>query len=54
MQTGNQDRLGPEESRSQPTEELSHFDSRWCWCEPSEEWDEMGDLVLVHRNVTWN
>jgi hypothetical protein len=33
---------------------LTHFDSDFCWCDPTIELDECGREILVHRQVTWN
>jgi len=33
---------------------LIHLDSNLCWCEPTIEADEIGEEVVIHRQVTWN
>jgi hypothetical protein len=33
---------------------LVHFDSDFCWCDPTIGMDEYGRQILVHREVTWN
>ena len=33
---------------------LSHVDSDLCWCDPLFEVDENGNLVVIHREITWN
>jgi hypothetical protein len=33
---------------------LSHIDSEFCWCEPMVELDDEGQLIVIHREVTWN
>jgi hypothetical protein len=33
---------------------LSHIDSEFCWCEPMVELDDDGQLIVIHREVTWN
>jgi hypothetical protein len=38
----------------QVPKELSHIDSDLCWCEPIVEFDEDGDQVVMHKEVTWN
>jgi hypothetical protein len=34
--------------------ELPHIDSDLCWCEPIVDFDEDGDQVVMHKEVTWN
>jgi hypothetical protein len=36
------------------TNDLLHFDSGSCWCDPIVEVDEDGHHVVIHREVTWN
>ena len=33
---------------------LVHFDSDFCWCDPTIEVDDYGRDIIVHRQVTWN
>src|SRR6266550_4567527 len=33
---------------------LAHLDSDLCWCDPIIEVDEIGEEVVLHRQVTWN
>jgi hypothetical protein len=33
---------------------LRHIDSDLCWCDPIIEVDEIGERVVLHREVTWN
>ena len=33
---------------------LVHFDSDFCWCDPTIEVDDYGRYIIVHRQVTWN
>jgi hypothetical protein len=33
---------------------LKHLESDFCWCDPIAEIDEGGEIVVVHRQVTWN
>ena len=33
---------------------LVHFDSDFCWCDPTIEMDDYGRDIIVHRQVTWN
>ncbi|HWP59207.1 MAG TPA: hypothetical protein VNL14_15035 [Candidatus Acidoferrales bacterium] len=33
---------------------LRHIDSELCWCDPTVEFDETGQPVVLHRHVTWN
>ena len=33
---------------------LVHFDSDFCWCDPTIEADDYGRYIIVHRQVTWN
>ena len=33
---------------------LIHVDSNLCWCEPIIETDEIGEEIVIHRQVTWN
>jgi hypothetical protein len=41
--------------RSDIPNPLSHIDSNWCWCEPLIKFNaEDGELVLIHKEVTWN
>jgi hypothetical protein len=40
--------------RTEGKNELLHFDSRSCWCDPIVEVDEDGHHVVIHREVTWN
>jgi hypothetical protein len=34
--------------------ELAHIDSDFCWCDPIVDFDEDGDQVVMHKEVTWN
>jgi len=34
--------------------QLTHFDSDFCWCDPIVELDENGRPVVIHKEVTWN
>ncbi len=36
-----------------PTD-LSHIDSDFCWCDPILEFDENGEIIVIHREVAWN
>jgi hypothetical protein len=41
--------------RSDIPNPLPHIDSNWCWCEPLIKFNkEDGELVLIHKEVTWN
>jgi hypothetical protein len=31
-----------------------HIDSDWCWCDPIIEFNEDGQLLVIHKEVTWN
>jgi len=33
---------------------LIHLDSDLCWCEPIIEAEEIGEEIVIHRQVTWN
>jgi hypothetical protein len=33
---------------------LIHLDSHSCWREPIIEADEIGEEIVIHRQVTWN
>ena len=33
---------------------LIHFDSDFCWCDPTIEADDYSRYIIVHRQVTWN
>jgi hypothetical protein len=33
---------------------LKHTESQFCWCEPVTEWEDDGQEIVVHREVTWN
>lgn len=33
---------------------LKHLDSDLCWCDPIIEVDEIGEEVVLHRQVCWN
>jgi len=33
---------------------LVHFDSDFCWCDPTIEVDDYDRYIIVHRQVTWN
>ena len=33
---------------------LNHLDSDLCWCDPIIEVDEIGEEVVLHRQVCWN
>ncbi len=33
---------------------LNHLDSELCWCDPIIGCDEIGEEVVLHRQVTWN
>jgi hypothetical protein len=35
-------------------DELRHLESDLCWCDPIVEFDENGDLFVLHREITWN
>ena len=34
--------------------ELPHIDSELCWCDPIIDFDEIGQQLLTHNEVTWN
>jgi hypothetical protein len=34
--------------------QLAHIDSELCWCDPILEFDEAGQQILTHNEVTWN
>lgn len=40
--------------RSENATALAHFDSEFCWCDPSDETDDDGQRILIHKEVTWN
>ena len=46
--------LVPTERNGSKSVELKHVDSQFCWCEPVIEFDDDGEDVLIHRQVTWN
>jgi hypothetical protein len=33
---------------------LEHVDSDFCWCDPIVEFDDNGQEIVLHRQVTWN
>ena len=33
---------------------LNHLDSELCWCDPIIEVNEIGEEVVLHRQVSWN
>jgi hypothetical protein len=33
---------------------LPHIDADWCWCDPIVELNEVGDELVIHKEVTWN
>ena len=33
---------------------LPHINSGGCWCDPIIKFNEDGELVMIHKEVTWN
>lgn len=33
---------------------LPHINSNLCWCDPIIQFKENGQLVMIHKEVTWN
>jgi hypothetical protein len=46
--------MGPSSASMRLPNELSHIDSDLCWCDPIVEFDEDGDKLVMHKEVTWN
>jgi hypothetical protein len=54
MRSVKQPMIRPESAATHMAHELQHLDSELCWCDPIVEFDENGDLFVLHREITWN
>ena len=34
--------------------QLAHVESELCWCDPLVEMDEVGQKIVMHKEVTWH